>query len=991
MATYVGTGNADTITPTQFPALDGADDSIIGNGGDDTLNGGSGNDTITGDAGDDSLMGAAGNDSINGGEGNDLLNGGTGADTMTGGAGDDTYVVDGLGDIINEANGAGTDALIAGGSYVLGSGVYVENLSLATAANSTTYGISEPGNGSYLIGNEVGGQTLTGNDFANTLDGGRNTLGAAGDTLIGGAGNDTFAVRNPTDQVQGGAGNDVVYVDAASLVAGGQIVASWDASNTLAGTNSTGIETISAADQSGTAALNLTGNADAQIIAGNMGANVLNGGGGADTLIGLGGNDTYVVDAAASGAVVIQEAGNGGNDTLNLTGTTGNFNLSTNSDTASIETIKVTNADYTGTITGNSLGQTINASVTGNAATGGPVTLNGGGGADTLIGGAGSDTFRVDSADDVIQDSTSTDNNATNETNAVEFLGKTGGFDLADGVNVTSITATAATEDGNVYLVGNGYNQTITGNAGNNVLDGGNVTKATDGTAVTTQGDTLDGGAGNDVYRIYTANDRVIDASGTDVIYTSAATTNLAVVANGSAIETLSAFDQSSSSINYTLTGDANAQAIIGAMGNDTLAGGGGKDTLIGLGGNDTYNVTANATATDNSVIQEAAGGGNDILNLTGNNNYTLAKNVEIERINLDNSFNGTGVMGGRTVTGNETSQVIDGANAAGPVTLNGGGGTDTLIGGTGNDTFVVDDASDVIIDTKGGPNSISFAGTGGYDLAAGVNVDNLSVATSVKSGVYLVGNEFSQVITGGAGNDVLNGDGGLSGALDTLRGGAGDDVYRVWNSNDRVVESAGNGFDTVYTSVNYSLATNDANNVADGAAAGTVQQIEQLSAADQSSTDSLTLYGNDAANRIIGNNGANILSGGAGQDVLIGLGGADTFVFQNYGAGNADTIQDFSKAEGDKFQLVDGASTTDFNGLMNGSSGTLDASQFVSGTETTSAAGTAQIVYDQSTGRIFFDADGAGGNAAALVAQVTPGTELTANDFTVVSAAPQI
>lgn len=997
MATYVGTPNADTITPTQFPALDGADDSLIGGDGDDVLDGGSGNDTLEGGNDADMLRGSAGNDSLNGGAGDDTLNGGSGADTMTGGAGNDTYVVDGLGDIINEANNAGNDSLVAGGSYVLGSGVSVENLRLAADADVTAYGVVKPGNGSYLVGNEVGGQRLTGNEFNNTLDGGRNALGANGDTLDGGAGDDTFAVRNPGDQVLGGAGNDIVYVDADSLLAGGQIVASWSA-DTVAngGTASTGIETISASDQSSKVSLNLGGNADAQVIAGNMGNNVLTGGGGNDTLIGLDGNDTYRISTADTGAI-ITEAANGGIDTLNLSGATGNFSLATNNNTSSIETIKVTDAAYTGVITGNSLGQTIDAS----AVTAGtsPVTLIGCGGADTLIGGQGVDTFVVDSADDVVQDRLTTTATApattSTETNVVSFAGKSGGFDLADDVNVNLIQTsnsdgtanTAGTS--NVYLVGNNFNQAINGNAGNNILDGQGATKdngtgAAFASTAATKGDTLTGGDGDDIYRTYSALDSVIEGnganSGNDIAYTSS-TTQTAYTN----VETLSAFDQGSAANAYNFTGGTTAARLIGAQGNDTLTGQVGRDTLIGLGGDDTYNITTNAPAAAgvapvNTVIQEAAGGGNDILNLTGGQSYTLSKGVEIERINLDTTF------AGDTITGNETSQVINGANAGGSVTLNGGGGTDTLIGGAFADQFVVDDASDVIIDTNAGTaNSISFAGTGGYDLAAGVNVDNLSVATSVTTGVYLVGNEFSQTITGGIGNDVLNGDGGLSGQVDRLAGQAGDDVYRVWNAGDTVVEAAGNGFDTVYTSVNYSLAQNDIN------IGGGTQSIEQLSAADQSSTGSLTLIGNDAANRIIGNQGSNILAGGNGQDVLIGLGGADTFSFANVGSANADTIQDFSRAQGDKIQIVNtdsGTTAAPGDGIFDlGTS--LSASEFVLGT---SAVGTnAQIIYDQATGRLFYDNDGTGAGEAQLFAQLTPGTELALSDFTIVTTAPTV
>ena len=43
--------------------------------------------------------------------GNDTLNGGAGADRMLGGLGHDTYVVDNVGDVVDETGGDGTDTV----------------------------------------------------------------------------------------------------------------------------------------------------------------------------------------------------------------------------------------------------------------------------------------------------------------------------------------------------------------------------------------------------------------------------------------------------------------------------------------------------------------------------------------------------------------------------------------------------------------------------------------------------------------------------------------------------------------------------------------------------------------------------------------------------------------------------------------------------------------------------------------------------------------
>ena len=128
-----------------------------------------------------------------------------------------------------------------------------------------------------------------------------------------------------------------------------------------------------------------------------------------------------------------------------------------------------------------------------------------------------------------------------------------------------------------------------------------------------------------------------------------------------------------------------------------------------------------------------------------------------------------------------------------------------------------------------------------------------------------LTGNSARNTLSGGAGNDVLNGGGGV----DTLRGGAGDDSYVVNSGAVRIQESAGAGFDTVRSSVSYTLPAN----------------VEKLVVVGNLFVHGIgnelanTMLGSAIANQLDGGGGNDWLDGGAGNDVLNGGAGDDTYV----------------------------------------------------------------------------------------------------------------
>ena len=387
----------------------------------------------------------------------------------------------------------------------------------------------------------------------------------------------------------------------------------------------------------------------------------------------------------------------------------------------------------------------------------------------------------------------------------------------------------------------------------------------------------------------------------------------------------------------------------IGTAGNDTLVATTPTATLTGGAGNDVYVVNASS-----QTVVEIGGEGNDTV--FASVNFTLTPNASIETLSAQDQRGFDPI----NLIGNGFAQQVVGN--FGDNLLNGNGGADTLIGLNGNDTYAIADANAVIVEIPGEGYDIVYTNVS-YTLTGTAAVEELSFATQgATTAMNIVGNGFDQKVIGNYGANVLNGNGGV----DTLIGLLGDDIYSVGDARSIVIEGAGEGNDTVYTTVSYRLN------------AGT--SVETLSAQVQGGNEALNLLGNDQAQTVVGNYGANLIDGGAGTDVLYGLYGADTFSFSTaLGNGNVDAIADFERGV-DRIQLLSSV----FTGL---GSGTLSTAAFTIGT---TAVGTgAQIVYNQATGQLSFDADGSGSGAAVLFASVTPGLVLQASDFTVTATMP--
>ncbi|MEP7301797.1 MAG: hypothetical protein ABI699_09740 [Caldimonas sp.] len=886
---YTLQANLENLVLTGIGAID-----AIGNGLDNILYSGTGDNLLDGNGGHDTAsylyapgavtvsLAVLGTAQATGGSGTDTLLsieslvGSDFGDTLAGGAGDD--VLDG---------GAGAD-LMRGGS---GSDIYrvddARDVISETAAGGTDVVISTV---SFTLNDNVEFLTLdgtaaidgTGNALKNTLIGNAaaNVLdgGAGGDRMAGGDGSDTYVVDSA---------GDVVTESNADPATGGidTIVSTF---NYTLGTNVENLRLVGAGPLRG------TGNALGNVLHSGAGNNVLDGGAGRDTASYLYAGSA--VSVSLVGQNVAQATGGSGSDTL-----------------LSIEGLA--GSDFNDTLTGNA----------------GANTLDGGRGADLMIGGDGSDTYVVDNAGDVVS-----------ETNAARIGGVDAVLsymDYALGSNLENLRLMGA---GAIDGTGNGLDNVLYSGIGSNVLDGA---------------------VGSDTASYLYAN--------------SAVTVSLAIAGaqatGGSGNDTLIDIEN--------LAGSAFDDTLIGNAGDNILDGHGGADSMTGGEGSDTYVVTDMDDVVTESEA-DPANGGVDTIN-TSLDRYFLDANVENLRVvaaegihvignGLDNIlYSGAGGDRLDGYYGNDTASYQYAASAVAVVlstwasqstggsgreslfsiesligsafddtlggnrldnTLDGGTGADRLTGRNGSDTYIVDNPGDVVAETE------ATASIGGVDTVLssiaytlGANVENLRL--TVAGAVNGTGNELSNVLYAGAGDNVLDGGGGTD------------------TASYRYAEAA----------VTVTLETGAAQ-ATGGSGSDTLIRIESLT-------------GSGFDDQLRGNSAHNVINGGRGNDLLTGAGGSDTFFFSTDfdGITNVDAITDFVSGDDrislgqDKFSAA-------------GPVGVLADSVFVLGTE--AADDSDRIVYDQTTGKLYYDADGNGEGAQLLFATLLPGTVIAPGDL---------
>ena len=251
---------------------------------------------------------------------------------------------------------------------------------------------------------------------------------------------------------------------------------------------------------------------------------------------------------------------------------------------------------------------------------------------------------------------------------------------------------------------------------------------------------------------------------------------------------------------------------------------------------------------------------------------------------------------------------------------LVGGNGNDTFVGGRGNDTLEGGNGINKLVETA----DSNFILTNNQLFSISLGTDRLFRIQEAQ-------------IIGGAGNNLLNAF-ATTAIKVTLEGGMGNDTIIGGSQADSLVGGADDDI----------LQGNDGNN---------------------------TLEGNEGNDIIVGGNDSEVLVGGVGIDTVMGGNGDDSFTFNNLSE-VGDQIIDFGNGD-DKLVL----SALGFGGgLAEGQ--TIREEQFVVGA--TALDNSDRIIYNNTTGDLFFDVDGTGNTAAVKIANLSSIFNLTATDISI-------
>ena len=248
--------------------------------------------------------------------------------------------------------------------------------------------------------------------------------------------------------------------------------------------------------------------------------------------------------------------------------------------------------------------------------------------------------------------------------------------------------------------------------------------------------DLMVGGTGNDTYLVEDAGEVVVEAAdeGIDRVRTTLASYTLDAHVEYLRFTGSGGFSGTGNELGNSLMGGAGDDVLYGLDGNDKLVGGAGADLMVGGAGNDTYLVENAGDAVveavgegidkvETTLSSYTLGAHVENLKFTGSGGFSGTGNE------LGKSL--VGGAGVDTLDGGAGKDALSGG--AGNDVLIGGWGADRLAGGAGADIFLFRDAAD---STRGARDTIIdfTVGTDRIDLTqmAGEGLHTLQTVTSV-------------------------------------------------------------------------------------------------------------------------------------------------------------------------------------------------------------------------------------------------------------------
>lgn len=319
---------------------------------------------------------------------------------------------------------------------------------------------------------------------------------------------------------------------------------------------------------------------------------------------------------------------------------------------------------------------------------------------------------------------------------------------------------------------------------------------------------------------------------------------------------------------------------------------------------------------------------------------------------------------------------------------------SDTLKGSDAEEQFVINRGNDSV-DGRGGFDRVDYSEADRWGAHRGINV-NLTTGIAIDSwkgtdtltGIEGIrGTMFNDTVIGSARDESFGGGRGL----DNLNGGGGEDWLEFWDVGDH--NDNGHGI-TVNLGANKEVTDDGYGNTENA------DNFENIGGGLLN--DKLT--GSTGSNRIDGNDGNDTISGGGGEDFLDGGWGNDVI---SGGVGNNDHISggggnDRLTGDGgnDNFNFVWDLANSGVDTITDFAHGAdriyvaswwgggftvedLVATQFRSGAGVTTAnSATQRVIYNTTTGDLYFDIDGVGGVAAVRFAVLSNHAALTFDDI---------